>query len=58
VNLQQGSKRGGFHNLITMLVNFIITIGGLFKGDLIIKLVCFGVDNVIIFQGLKMGVTM
>lgn len=30
VNLQQGSKRGWFYNLIAMLVNFVTTIGGLF----------------------------
>jgi hypothetical protein len=40
-----------------MLVNSITTVGGLSKGDLVAKLVSFGVDGVTIFQGFKIGVT-
>ncbi len=57
LNLQQVIKGGGSNNLTTMLVNSITTVGGLSKGDLVAKLVSFGVDGVTIFQGFKIGVT-
>jgi hypothetical protein len=41
-----------------MLVDSIITYGGLFEGDLASWLLCFAIDGVIIFQGLKTRVTM
>jgi uncharacterized Rmd1/YagE family protein len=41
-----------------MLVNFVTTIGGLSKGDLVAKLVSFGANGVIIFWGLKTKETM
>jgi hypothetical protein len=41
-----------------MLVNSITNIGGLFEGDLVARLVSFGVDGVTIFQELKIRVTM
>lgn len=58
LNLQRVIKGGGCNNLITMLVNFIHTFGGLFNGDLTSKLVCFHANGVIVFQGLKTRVIM
>jgi hypothetical protein len=36
-----------------MLVDSLITFGGLFDGDLALKLILFGANGVIFFQGLK-----
>jgi hypothetical protein len=41
-----------------MLVSFITIISGLFYGDLVVKLFWFGIDGIIVFQGLKTRVTM
>jgi hypothetical protein len=41
---------------MTMILNFVTIIGGLFEGDVVAKLVSFGVNGVIIFQGLNIGV--
>jgi hypothetical protein len=40
-----------------MLVDFITIYGGLSEGDLASRLVCFAVDGMTIFQGLKTRVT-
>jgi hypothetical protein len=40
-----------------MLVDFAAVYGGLSKGDLASRLVCFTADGVTIFQSLKTGVT-
>jgi hypothetical protein len=50
----EGSK---VDNMIAMIVNNLMSIGGLLKSDIARKLVCFGVDGVIMFQGTKIGVT-
>jgi hypothetical protein len=39
-------------------VDFIVIYGGLFEGDLASRLICFAIDGVIVFQGLKIGVIM
>jgi hypothetical protein len=53
LNLQHVTKQGGFDNPTTMLVNSTTTFGGLYDVDLASKLICFGVDRVMILQGLK-----
>lgn len=40
-----------------MLVNCTTTFGGLCDGDSTSKLVYFGANGVMVFQGLKIGVT-
>jgi len=40
-----------------MLVSCTTTFGGLCDGDLASKLVYFGANGVMVFQGLKIGVT-
>jgi hypothetical protein len=57
LNLQWIIKVGGFNNLTTMLVNCTTTFGGLCDGDSTSKLVYFGANGVMVFQGLKIGVT-
>jgi hypothetical protein len=37
-------------------MNFLMTQGGLKKKELVTRLVCFGVDGVSTFQGLKFGI--
>lgn len=39
-----------------MLVDSLTTFGGLFNGDLALKLILFGANGVIVFQGLKINV--
>jgi hypothetical protein len=39
-----------------MLVDSLTTFGGLFDGDLALKLILFGANGVIVFQGLRINV--
>ncbi len=39
-----------------MLVDFLTSFGGLFDGDLALKLILFGANGAIVFQGLKINV--
>jgi hypothetical protein len=50
-------KGFGVDNMIAMIVNNLMSIGGLLKSNIARKLVCFGADRVIVFQGTKIGVT-
>ncbi len=47
------NKGGGCDNLATILVNFLATFRGLFKGGF--KLVCFVTSGMIVFQGMNIG---
>ncbi len=47
----------GVDNMTTMIVDNLMSIGGLLKSNIAKKLVCFGVHGVIVFQGTKIGVT-
>lgn len=58
LNLEKVTKRGGYENLNTVLVNFVHIFGGLFDQGLASKLVCFGANGVTISQGLKIGLIM
>ncbi len=44
------------NNLTLLIMNFLMTQGGLKKKELVTRLVCFGVDGVSTFQGLKFGI--
>jgi hypothetical protein len=46
-------KGGGYGNIITMFMNFVCVFEGLDKKDLMLKLVCYGVDCVFPFKSLK-----
>jgi len=56
LNLQMVTKRGESNNFTIMLMNLVHIFLGLSNGDLAFKLVCFGVDGVILFFSLKIGV--
>jgi hypothetical protein len=45
------------NNLIPIIVHFLTDLGGLLVVDVANKVVCFGADDVIVFWGLKIGVT-
>jgi hypothetical protein len=38
-----------FDNFTTIIIHFLVVFGGMLEIDLANKVVCFGVDNVIIF---------
>jgi hypothetical protein len=58
LNLEKVTKGGGsFDYLTTMSLDFMC-FWGLFTRDLASKFVCSRANGVIIFQGLKSGVTM
>jgi hypothetical protein len=44
--------------MTTMFMNFVCAFEGLNKGDLTLKLVCYGVDCVFPFQAFKTSMTM
>ncbi len=46
-------KGGGYDNIITMFMNFVCAFEGFDKKDLMLKLVCYGVDCVFPFKPLK-----
>jgi hypothetical protein len=47
----------GVDSLILLIMNFLMTQGGLQEEDLTSRLVCFGVDGVHTFQGFKFRIT-
>ncbi len=55
LNLQWIIEGGGFNNFITMLVNCTTTFWGLCDGNLANKLVYFGANGVMVFQGWRYG---
>ncbi len=57
LNLERTIDGSTFDNLITMIIHYLVILGGMSKIDIINKMVCFGADGVTIFQGLKIGVT-
>jgi len=57
LNLERVVDGATFNNLSVVIVCFLIVFGGLLEMDIVNKVVCFGVDGVTIFQGLKTGVT-
>jgi hypothetical protein len=57
LNLEKTVDGRTFDNLITMIVHYLVIFGGMSKTNITNKVVCFRVDGVIIFQGLKTGVT-
>ncbi len=46
-----------FNNFIPIIVHVFTDLSGLLVVDLANKVVCFGANDVIVFQGLKAGVT-
>ncbi len=56
LNLERVVDEGTSNNLIATIVHSFTNLGGLLVVDVVNKVVCFGVDNVTIFQGLKTGV--
>ncbi len=56
MNLEKVVDRGTYNNLTIAIVCFLIDLGGLSVVDVANKVVCFGVDGVTIFQGLKTSV--
>jgi hypothetical protein len=48
--------RLGLNNFIKMIMNAFLNCGGMITEDLSNKLLCFGVDGVLIFQRGKIGI--
>ncbi len=55
LNLQRVVDGATFDNLTSLIVKSLMEFGGLSETNLANKLVCFGVDGIIIFQGVKNG---
>ncbi len=56
LNLERIVDGGMFNNLTIMIIHFLAIFGGMPKTTIANKVVCFGVNGVIVFQGLKIGV--
>ncbi len=56
MNLEKVVDRGTYNNLTTVIIHSLIDLGGLLVVDVANKVVCFGVDGVTIFQGLKTSI--
>ncbi len=56
LNLEMIVDGSTFDNFTIIIIHFLVVFGGMLEIDLGNKVVCFGVDSVIIFQGLKIGV--
>jgi len=52
------SRRFSVDNFTKVIVDFLLTYGGLSKSNLASKLVCFRANGVTTFQGSKTGVSM
>jgi hypothetical protein len=57
LNVQQVFYGSGADSLTLLIMNSLMTQGGLKEEELAARLVCFGVDRVNTFQGLRFGVT-
>ncbi len=58
LKLQQVLSGFSVDNFTKVIVDFLLTYGGLSKSNLASKLVCFGVNGVTTFQGSKTSVSM
>jgi hypothetical protein len=56
LNLERIINGGTFDNLAFTTIRSHVIFGGMSETYIINKVVCFGADGVIIFQGLKIGV--
>jgi len=56
LNLERIVNGSTFNNLIYVIIHFLLVFGGMSKSDIANIVVCFGVNNVIIFQNLKISV--
>ncbi len=56
LNLERIVNGGTFNNLIYVIIHFLVVFGGMSKSDIANIVVCFGVNDVIIFQNLKISV--
>ncbi len=56
LNLEKILDGGMFDNLIVVIIHSLVIFGGMLETNIANKVLCFGVDNVIVFQGLKTGV--
>ncbi len=56
LNLERIVDGGTFDNLIAVTICFLIIFDGMLEINIANKVLCFGVDTVIIFQCLKTGV--
>ncbi len=56
LNLQGVVDEVAFNNSTSLIVKILMEFGGLNEKDLANKLVCFGANGVIVFQGVKNGV--
>ncbi len=57
LNLEKIVDGGTSNNLTTIIICYLDIFGGMLKIDLGYKVVSFGVDGVIVFQGLKTNVS-
>jgi hypothetical protein len=55
-NLEKIVDGGTFDNLTSISICFLVVFGGMSKFDTANKVVCFGANDVTIFQGLKTNV--
>jgi hypothetical protein len=56
LNLQRVVDGATFDNLTSFIMKSLMEFGGLSETNLVNKLVCFEVEKVIVFQGVKNGV--
>ncbi len=56
MNFERVVDKSTSNNLTGVIVRSLTNLGGLFMVDVANKVVCFGANNVTIFQGLKIGV--
>jgi hypothetical protein len=57
LNLERIVNKGTFDNLTFVIIHSLVVFGGMSKIDIANKVVYFGANFVIVFQGLKIGVT-
>ncbi len=58
LNLQKVVDGNTSNNKTSMIVSNLVKFGGLIKNGLAKKLISFGIDGVMVFQGAKTKVTM
>ncbi len=56
LNLERIVNGGTSNNLTSIIICSLVVFGGMSKSNIANKVVCFGVNNVIVFQSLKIGV--
>jgi hypothetical protein len=57
LNLEKIVNGGTYGNLTSVIIRSLVVFGGMLETNIVNKIICFWANSVVVFQGLKTGVT-